>query len=351
MTIVAQTFDHVVGVDTHARTHTYCIIEAPTGLVTLYHQFDTTPKALARAINWIKHHTSGRTLVAIEGTGCYGADLARRLEQAGIEVCEVQPPKRAQRRARGKSDLVDAEAAARSALAVHTSQLAQVRASGIRAALSVLITARQLVSRQHSANINALTGLLRRVDLGFDARRALTSCQIKQVASWRAHRSDTVEQAYGRLEASRLAKTIIQADRELVANKTRLTSLVNQLAPGLVDEPGFGPVTCAQILVAYSHHGRFSSEAGFAGLAGVNPLPASSGNTVRYRLNRGGDRQLNHALDTIIKTRLRCHPETMAYLDKRTKQGLTYRETKRLLKRYLARHIYRVLQKYDTLTP
>jgi transposase len=225
-----------------------------------------------------------------------------------------------------------------------------VRADGARSALRVLLAARDLINRQRVANINALTALVRCSDLGYDARRALKPAQVKHIAAWRRHPSDRIDQAAARAEAARLAKAITAADTELKDNKQQIAALVEQLTPGMADQPGYGPVTCAGLITAYSHHGRIRSEAAFAAMAGANPLEASSGNTTRHRLNRHGDRRLNLALDTIAKSRLRFDPETVAYLDKRTRQGLSYREAKRCVKRYLARSAYRQLTKYPTLT-
>lgn len=114
--------------------------------------------------------------------------------------------------------------------------------------------------------------------------------------------------------------------------------------PNLLDQPGIGPASAAQILLAWSHPGRLHSEAAFARLAGAAPIPASSGQTIRYRLDRGGDRQLNRALHTIILSRRKTDPETNAYIDRRTSEGKTVREAIRCLKRYLARSLYRMLE-------
>ena len=140
------------------------------------------------------------------------------------------------------------------------------------------------------------------------------------------------------------------ADRELGDLTRQMTALLNESpAAGLLDQPGIGPVTAAIAYAAWSHPGRIRSEAAFASLAGVNPIPASSGNTVRHRINRGGDRRLNRALHMAVVTRMRMDPETRAYVDKRTAQGRTPREIRRSLKRYLARQIYRQLN--ATITP
>ena len=151
-------------------------------------------------------------------------------------------------------------------------------------------------------------------------------------------------------EAVRLAKRVRTADRELGDLTRQMTALLNESpAAGLLDQPGIGPVTAAIAYAAWSHPGRIRSEAAFASLAGVNPIPASSGNTVRHRINRGGDRRLNRALHMAVVTRMRMDPETRAYVDKRTAQGRTPREIRRSLKRYLARQIYRQLN--ATITP
>ena len=168
------------------------------------------------------------------------------------------------------------------------------------------------------------------------------------MAAWRA-RDEDLATAVARREAVRLAKRVIAADRELAANTKQLTDLLNRSpARVLLDQPGIGPVTAAVALAAWSHPGRVRSEAAFASLAGVNPIPASSGNTVRHRINRGGDRRLNRALHMATVTRIRMDPRTRAYVEKRTAEGRTPREIRRCLKRYLARQIYRQLNAAET---
>src|SRR5690606_11181596 len=150
--------------------------------------------------------------------------------------------------------------------------------------------------------------------------------------------------AYARQEAVFLATDICQATQQLKDNKKQLAQLGEAMAPGLQDQPGLGPVTTGAILVAYSHHGRIRSAAAFAALAGTPPLQASSGSATRHRLKRHGYRRLNQALDVIAKVRMRSHPETIAYVDRRTTEGLNYREIKRILKNHIARSIFRQLQ-------
>ncbi len=190
-----------------------------------------------------------------------------------------------------------------------------------------------------------------RCDLGIDARRPLTSAQITTVAAWRTREEDLAT-ATARGEAIRLAKRVTTLEQELKANTKRVTELVTQSPAGeLLNQPGIGPLTAAVALTAWSHPGRLRSEAAFASLAGVNPIPASSGNTVRHRINRGGDRRLNRALHMAIVTRMRMDPRTRAYVERRTCEGRTLKEIRRCLKRYLARQIYRQLNTASQASP
>lgn len=136
---------------------------------------------------------------------------------------------------------------------------------------------------------------------------------------------------------------------EAAACEKQLAGLINELAPALLAQPGLGPICAAQILCAWSHHGRLRNEAAFAAIAGVPPIPASSGQVIRYRLNRGGDRQLNRALDTIALWRMNFHAESRAYQIRRRGEGKSDREIRRCLKRHLARRIFRLLQGLDIL--
>jgi transposase len=343
MTIVAEEYDHVIGVDTHARTHTYAVVDTSTGACTATEAFPTTAAGISRAIAWMKRNTNGNVLAAIEGTSSYGAGLTRALKTAGIPVAEVKPPGRQARAGVGKSDPIDAVEAARQVLHRDVDRLAVPRADGLRAALRVLLTGRKGLDTRRTADRNALNALVRTTDLGVDARKALTGAQVTMIAGWAERASDTVDQEIARQEATRLAAAVKEADRHLRRMKAQLKELVEQLAPGFLTRPGVGPVTAGVILCAYSHHGRVRSEAAFAALAGVSPLPASSGNTVRHRLNRHGDRQLNMALDIIVKVRMVRDETTRRYTQRRTGEGRTYREIKRALKRYTARAIFREL--------
>jgi transposase len=150
-------------------------------------------------------------------------------------------------------------------------------------------------------------------------------------------------------EIRRIALVVRDARRALMANRAQLQAIVDDLAPGLTDRRGVGPVSAAQAIVSFSHPGRCRNEAAFAALAGTSPLPASSGRTVRHRLNQGGDRALNRAIHTIAATRMRCCPTTRAYVARRSAEGKTDKEIRRCLKRYIARQLYRALN--TTMAP
>lgn len=260
-------------------------------------------------------------------------------------MVEVKPPKKKDRHGVGKTDQIDALAAAMSVLGQETDSLLHPRQDGERAAIGVLLAARRRVDHQRTANRNALNALVRQINLGVDARHALTEAQVREISDWRARERDTVDQRVARAEAIDLAKAIKAGRARLKAIEVELVDLNEKLAPGLQNQFGMGPVTVGIILAAYSHHGRLRSEAAFAALAGASPLQASSENTKRHRFNRGGDRQLNMALDIIAKARIRGDEKTKAYVERRTAEGLSYREIKRCLKRFLARSIFRQLER------
>ena len=346
MAIVAHTYTHVIGVDTHARNHAISILACPHGQSVDEAQFPATSAGLARALTWVGRRTGSDlgALWVIEGTGTYGARLARTVAQAGYAVIEASRMNARAHRSIGKSDPLDARRIAGAALPLVLTQLRTPRADdAVRAAVRVLLASRDHMSTERTATINALTALVRVADLGIDARRPLTATQITTIASWRT-RDEALATATARWEATRLAKRVTALDADLKEITKRITNLVRHSpARGLLDQPGIGPVTAAVALTAWSHLGRIRSEAAFASLAGVNPIPASSGNTVRHRINRSGDRRVNRALHMAVVTRMRMDPTTRAYVERRTAQGRTLKEIRRCLKRYLARQIYRHL--------
>lgn len=355
MSSIAQTRRYVVGVDTHARNHVIAIIEAATGRLVATDSFATTKARLRSAIDWVARLTGGDlgVLWVIEGCATYGAGLARLAAAAGYLVVEAPRYNTAGRGgAVGKSDLLDAERIARATLPLGEPEVTHPRAdAGERVALRVWTTARAAMTAQRTAAVNALTALLRAFDLDVDARNALTVAQIKQISRWRTRR-EPIGVGAARAEAIRLAKQITTLDADLAKNSKAISqALTTTPAVGLTQKVGFGPVTAAIVFAAWSHRGRIHSEAAFAALAGASPIPASSGNTTRHRLNRAGDRQLNRALHTVALTRMRIDPETRAYVEKRRAQGLSDREIRRLLKRYIARQAYRHLNAASRVEP
>lgn len=346
MSIVAHSHRFVVGVDTHARNHVYAILAARTGELIDTRDFPATGAGITRAIAWVARRTDADadTLWVIEGAASYGAILAGTVAAEGYPVAEAPRMDTKTRRGVGKSDALDAHHIAAAALPLPVGMLRRPRSNdGVRQALRVLVTARDAMSTERTRAVNALTALLRGHDLGLDARRALTDAQVLEVSRWRT-REEELSVSIARAEAARLAKRILDLDEQLTANKKQLADLVqiSEAAP-LLREKGFGPVSAAVCLTAWSHHGRIRNEAAYASLAGVNPIPASSGNTVRHRLNRGGDRSLNRALHTVARTKMAHDSETRDYVEKRRTEGRTDREIRRCIKRYLARRVYRTL--------
>ena len=228
------------------------------------------------------------------------------------------------RRGVGKSDLLDAQAIGAAVLGLDETKLRRPRHDqGTRAALRTLVASRDMMTMERTMNVNALTALLRARDLGIDARKPLTANQITTITRWR-ERDEPLEIVIAREEAVRLARRVHELDSQLATNKNRMAGLIeNSNNAPLLEEPGVGPVTAAVLITAWSHPGRVRNEAAFASLAGVNPIPASSGNTTRHRLNRGGDRRLNKALHVAVITRMKHDPETRAYLERRVTQGHT----------------------------
>lgn len=348
---VAKTYSYIIGVDTHARKHVYSIITY-TGEHLETRDFPATSSSIKRAIAWVGRRTGAdaSTLWIIEGTASYGAVVAGAVTDAGYTVAEAPSGYQKAGRVVGKTDPLDAQRMAAAALPIEVQKLRIPRLNdGARAALRVLVTARDMLAVERTRYVNALTALLRVTLLGVDARKPLSNAQILEVAGWRT-RDETIELQVARAEAVRLARRVGELDTHIKENTTQLTELV-KLSEGkeLLDLTGIGPVVAAVCVAAWSHPGRLRSEAAFASLAGVNPIPASSGNTVRYRLNRRGDRKLNKALHTAALVRMTHDEETRAYVEKRTAEGKTIKEIRRCIKRFLARRIYKILESAEML--
>lgn len=332
--------------DTHADTHSFAVCSTSGGVLAEA-TLPTTPQGLADALALPAQHGDGTTRVvfAVEGTRSYGLGLTRAAQSAGFVVIEAEQPARKVRRGKGKSDPIDARLAARNALGYDTTMLPTPRADGPRAGLAVLLNARRDMTDERTGKVNQLKAHLR---AGTPAEHALaaqavTTRLLDTIAGRRGHAADTIDDKLRRIETRRLAIRIRDLDRDLKHNKTTLTDLVESLTPRLLDTRGIGPVSAAQAIVSFSHHGRCRNEAAYAKLAGAAPLDASSGKQERHRLNRGGDRQLNKALHDIVKTRMIHCETTRAYVARRKTEGKTPREIRRCLKRYVARQLYRAL--------
>jgi transposase len=343
--MLAELVDAVVGVDTHRDTH-QVEIALPNGALIAVTTISNDSSGYAELLAWIVDHAPGpRLVVSIEGTRSYGVGLARAAAAAGLIVLECEQPHRNTRRGKGKSDPIDAHLAVLTALRLNADRLPTPRADGDREALRILLGARQELTTTSTAQTNRLRALL----LGGDdtdrqlARGPLTEARLASLARRRPPREASREQAVRHAEIRRLALALREAARVLKANRAQLQTIVNDLVPGLIERRGIGPVSAAQAIVSFSHPGRCRNDAAFAALGGASPLPASSGRTVRHRLNRGGDRALNRALHTIAATRMRSCPTTQAYMARRTAEGKNPKEIRRCLKRYIARQLYRTL--------
>ena len=348
MAMLADTADAVIGVDTHTDTHTACLLDhLGRQLAVITVQAD--PRGCRMLLAWAQQRAPGPRLAwAIEGTRAHGLGLTRYLQAHGQIVTEAGRPPRASKRPGGKSDPADAARAARDALAAH--RLAQPRADGTREALRILLAARSQASMARTAAVNGLKALILGAPDGVrqQLRSLSTPRQAARCRILRVHASQPIAEQVLRAELRRLATHIGAWDRELRANRAQLHQLVTQVMPALLDQPGVGPMSAAQLLVSWSHPGRCRSEAAFACLAGVSPLPASSGKITRHRLNPFGDRQLNRALHVIINWRMLHHPQTHHYMTRRQAQQKTDHEIRRCLKRYAARQLFRLMEAATT---
>ena len=288
-----------------------------------------------------------RVAVSIEGSRSYGIGLARALAAAGLLVIEAEQPSRKQRRGKGKSDPIDAHLAVLAALRLEANRVPVPRAGGDREALRILLVARQEITAAATGQASRLRALL---PAGDDtdrqaARKTLSNTALAALAGRELPAHPSREHAIRQAGIARLALALRQARGQLKDNRTQLLAIVEDIAPGLTSRYGIGPVSAAQAIVSFSHPGRCRSEAAFAALGGTSPLPASSGRTIRHRLNPGGDRALNRAIHAIALTRMRSCPRTRAYVARRTAERKTTREIRRCLKRYIARELYRQLNR------
>ena len=345
--MLADELDYVIGVDPHRDTHALAVVDVRSGGVVFEATAVADGEGYESVLRLANQHAPGRRAFAVEGTGSFGAGLARFLVSHEERVLEVGRLRR--ERQSGKNDALDAIRAARSVLG--QTRPARPRAGGEREALRALSAAREGAVTARRAGLCQLRGLLVSAPEPLRAElRSLTRAQLlRRLAAVRPEGRQNPE-LRGTLLAlralARRVKALTVEERELARE---IETLTRKLAPQLLEQPGVGPLAAAQVLISWSHRGRITSEAAFARLAGCAPIPASSGQTVRYRLDRSGDRRLNRALHMILVTRRRTHAPTIAYIERRIHEGKSRREAIRCLKRYLARNLYRLLEKGSPL--
>jgi transposase len=331
------------GVDTHARTHHVAVVDA-IGRELADREFPAAPAGYEALREWMTSF-GALVLVGVEGTGSYGAGLNRVLAAAGIAVVEVDRPDRSARRAQGKSDPLDAYAAARAAASGRAAGTPKSR-DGIVESIRCLRVAQRSAVKARTQCINQIRALLVNgpADLREQMRPLPTAKMVKALARLRPGPELSDPLAGCRHALRSLARRHAILDEEVKELHRSLTHLTRQAAPELMDRLGVGVAVAAQLLVtAGDNPDRLRSEASFAHLAGVAPIPASSGQRHRHRLNRGGDRAANNALYTVALTRMRYDAPTRAYVERRTAEGLSKTDIIRCLKRAIAREMHRIL--------
>ena len=331
------------GVDTHRDTHVAAVVDG-AGRVLGTAPFGADRVGYEQLEDWLR--LQGRvSRVGVEGTGSYGAGLARYLTTAGVEVVEVNRPNRQLRRQRGgKTDSVDAEAAARAAA---SGQARTVPKSGVGPVecIRMLLMARrsatkartQAANQIHSVTVTAPEPLKRQL------RGLKLKARVRVCARWRPEQAQTTA-AYAKMALRYLARRYQSLDTEIAELKIEIRRLCAEANPAPLAATGVGPDTAAALLVAAGDNpGRMKSEKSFAALCGASPVQASSGQTIRHRLNRGGNRQANSALWRIATTRIRTDAATNQYVARRQGEAKNRKEIIRCLKRHIAREVYRLL--------
>jgi transposase len=339
-----------IGVDTHGDVHVaHAKDQLGCRLETV--SIPTTPTGYQDLLAWARGLGQVQAW-GVEGTGSYGAGLARYLRKAGQVVLEVNRPDRAARRRRGKSDPVDAEAAARAVQAGEVTIVPKA-ADGQVEMLRSLRVARTTAMRARTQAVNALRSLL--VTAPAELReqlRGLSAVRLVRCAATLDPGRLTSPTAAAMLALRTLARRYQALDAEITALDSELDQLTATAAPGLLALFGVGPdVASALLIAAGDNPRRLRSEAAFSMLCGSSPIKASSGKTTRHRLNRGGDRQANAALYRIVIVRLRWHQPTKDYMARRTTEGKSKKEIIRCLKRYVAREVFAVLREMNQADP
>ena len=338
MTIV-ETRAVTGGVDTHADMHVAAALD-PIGGLPGVQEFPAARAGYAALLGWLGGFGTV-ALVGIEGTGSYGAGLARHMAAEGVRVVEVDRPDRQDRRRQGKSDPLDAVSAARAAQSGRARGAPRGR-DGTVEAIRALMVAKRSARNERTQAINQARSL---IVTGPDELRARfaghTPAQlVTDLAAMRPRPGDVPGYAT-RIALRELGRRAQFPGTQIGHLDELIVPLAGARAPSLLALHGVGPDTAALLLIAAGDHPeRLRSEAAWAHLCGVAPIPASSGKVTRRRHGPGGDREANHALWRIVITRMGSHPATRAYVDRRSKEGLTEKEIIRCLKRYVARQVY-----------
>jgi transposase len=331
------------GVDTHSEVHVAAALDPIGGLLGV-REFPATAAGYAGLLRWLAEF-GDVALVGVEGTGSYGAGLARYLAAADVQVVEVDRADRQDRRRKGKSDPLDAVSAARAAQSGRASGAPKGRDGAVEA-IRALMVAKRSARNERTQTINQARGLI--LTGPDDLRERFTglaaAALAEAIAALRPRPGDAAEYAI-RVALRELGRRVDFLDGQIERLDDLIIPLVTATAPGLLSLYGVGPDTAAMLLVAAGDHPeRLRSEAAWAHMCGVAPIPASSGKVRRHRLNPGGNREDCHALWRIVITRMSAHPATRAYVERRTKEGLSKKEIIRCLKRYVAREVYRQLR-------
>lgn len=339
-----QRTDVVVGVDTHKDEHVAVALDGIGGHLGS-HAAPATPDGHAALLTWA--HSHGRVVAfGVEGTGTYGLGLARYLRRHGARIHEVsRPPRPGARRLAGKSDLVDAEHAAREVLSGGATSVPK-RADGAAETLRLIKVARDPAVKARTQAMNLLRAAL--VTSPDELRAGLKGLTPGRLIAACAELPEgpPTDPASASVYALRsLATRWLALDAEVREHTRHLERILEESAPELVAAYGVGPDSAAELVIAAGDNGeRIRNEAAFAKLCGVCPIPASSGRTTgRHRLNRGGNRKANAALHRVVIVRLKWHEPTRAYMARRTAEGRTKKDVVRCLKRYVARELFRLL--------
>lgn len=345
--MLADLVDHVIGVDPAKSVFMAVVVDSSTKGEVAHREFRTTMAGYRAAIAWVDEQASaaGRRVWAIEGTGSYGSGLFQVLDREGEWVIEFGHPKKPASLDGTKTDRLDAARAGRESLGLL--KWAQPRARGTREGLRCLLMARDGVQKARTQAINELKALV--ISAPVELRDTLTGSTAELIsccARFRVPSAADGETAGTKVAMRLVARRVQTLTKEAAELETAMRPLVNEFAPQLLAELGVGTICAAQVIVAWSHAGRFASDASFCRLAGVAPILATSGGAevIKHRLNPGGDRNLNNALHTIVLTRLAHDPATRAFIARKRAEGKSSRDARRCLKRYIARRLYRLLE-------